>query len=58
MIDLTIDEKTLASAATRAQERSIPIPTFKQMRDPSLIPDSIKQELKSVGLWDLDPLNL
>ena len=28
------------------------------MRDPSLIPDSIKQELKSVGLWDLDPRNL
>ena len=58
MIDLTTYEKTLASAATRAKERSIRIPTFKQMRDPSLIPDSIKQELSSVGLWDLDPLNL
>ena len=58
MIDLTISEKTLESAANRAHERNIRIPTFKQMRDPSLVPDSITEELKSVGLWDLDPLNL
>jgi len=58
MIDLTINETTLESAARRANERSIRIPTFKQMRDPSLIPDSIKTELEDVGLWDLDPLNL
>jgi cysteine synthase A len=58
MIDLTMNEGTLESAARRARERSIRIPTFKQMRDPSLIPASIKQELGSVGLWDLDPLNL
>jgi cysteine synthase len=58
MIDLTINEKTLASAAAQAKKRSIRIPTFKQMRDPALIPDSIKQELESVGLWDLDPRNL
>jgi cysteine synthase len=58
MIDLTIDEKTLESAAARAHERNIRIPTFKQMRDPALIPDSIKTELKDVGLWDLDPRNL
>ncbi len=58
MIDLTIHEATLESAVTQAHERSIRIPTFKQMRDPSLIPDSIKQELTSVGLWDLDPRNL
>ena len=58
MIDLTMNEPTLASAAARAHERSIRIPTFKQMRDPSLIPDSIKAQLSDVGLWDLDPLNL
>jgi cysteine synthase A len=58
MIDLTINEATLQSAARRAHERSIRIPTFKQMRDPSLIPSSIKQQLAGVGLWDLDPLNL
>jgi cysteine synthase len=58
MIDLTTYEKTLDSAARRAHERSIRIPTFQQMRNPSLIPESVKQELRSVGLWDLDPLNL
>ena len=58
MIDLTIHDAPLESAATVARDKSIRIPTFKQMRDPSLIPDSIKNELKGVGLWDLDPLNL
>jgi cysteine synthase len=58
MIDLTINEATLESATKRAHERSIRIPTFKQMRDPSLIPASIKDQLRNVGLWDLDPLNL
>jgi len=58
MIDLTIHEKTLESAAGQAHRRSIRIPTFKQMSDPSLVPDSIRQELQSVGLWDLDPRNL
>ncbi|MEA3501974.1 MAG: pyridoxal-5-phosphate-dependent protein subunit beta, partial [Actinomycetota bacterium] len=58
MIDLTINEAVLASAVQRATERDFRIPTFKQMRDPSLIPDDIQQRLGSVGLWDLDPLNL
>jgi len=58
MIDLTVHQAALESAARRAHERSIRIPTFKQLRDPSLIPASIKEELSGVGLWDLDPLNL
>ena len=28
------------------------------MRNPDLIPDKIKEQLKNVGLWDLNPLNL
>ena len=58
MIDLTMHEATLESAVNVARDKAIRIPTFKQMRDPSLIPDSVKQELKEVGLWDLDPRNL
>ena len=58
MIDLTLDEATLTTSADRARERSITIPTFKQMRDPSLIPDDVRSRLGNVGLWDLDPLNL
>ena len=58
MIDLTIHPAPLERAIQRAKERNIIIPTFKQQRDPSLIPDSIVAKLKNVGLWDLNPLNL
>ncbi len=58
MIDLTIHKEPLARAVQRARERNIIIPTFKQQRNPELIPDSIKTKLKNVGLWDVNPLNL
>jgi cysteine synthase len=59
MIDLTTrDEAVLERAVQRARERNIIIPTFKQMRNPALIPDKIKKQLDNVGLWDLNPLNL
>jgi cysteine synthase A len=58
MIDLTHDEATLESAVTVARAQSIRIPTFKQMRDPSLIPAAVVDDLARVGLWDVDPLNL
>jgi cysteine synthase len=59
LIDLTIhDESKLENAVQRAREQNIIIPTFKQMINPELIPDSITKQLKDVGLWDLNPLNL
>ena len=58
MIDLTVYPASLARAIERAREKNIIIPTFKQQRDPGLIPDAIIAKLKSVGLWDIDPLNL
>jgi len=58
MIDLTINEATLQSAAAVAHERNLRIPTLKMMRDPALIPDDVKAALKDIGLWDLHPLNL
>ncbi|MCA9935919.1 MAG: pyridoxal-5-phosphate-dependent protein subunit beta, partial [Anaerolineales bacterium] len=59
LIDLTIhDEAKLERAIERAREQNIIIPTFKQMINPDLIPDSIKEKLENVGLWDLNPLNL
>ncbi len=58
MIDLTIQPDRLAHAVARARERHIVIPTFAQQRDPSLIPAEVKERLTTVGLWDLDPLNL
>lgn len=59
MIDLkTRNEEALTRAVQRAKERNIIIPTFRQMRNPHLIPDPIRQKLQDVGLWDLNPLNL
>jgi len=58
MIDLTIDKARRAHAIQRAKERGIRVPTFAQMKDPSLVPDDIKEQLGSIGLWDVDPRNL
>jgi cysteine synthase len=59
MIDLkTRNEEALARTVQRARERQIVIPTFKQMRDPGLIPEAVKQDLVGIGLWDLNPRNL
>jgi cysteine synthase len=58
MIDLTINEEQLERTVQRARERDIIIPTFAQMKDPGLMPDEIKAQLKNVGLWDVDSLNL
>ncbi len=59
MIDLTIhSEEALENAVQRAREKNIILPTFKQQRNPELIPDKIKEKLADVGLWDLNPLNL
>lgn len=58
MIDLTIDVERRERALKRVRERGIIIPTFSQMKNPDLIPDQIKNELKSIGLWDVNPKNL
>jgi cysteine synthase A len=58
MIDLTIDQEKLKRAVQRARERNIIVPTFAQMKDPSLAPDKVKAQLKGVGLWDVNSLNL
>ncbi|HUV27386.1 MAG TPA: pyridoxal-phosphate dependent enzyme [Anaerolineales bacterium] len=58
MIDLTIQQEARQRGITRAREQNIVIPSFAQMKNPALIPDSIKQSLASIGLWDLKPENL
>lgn len=58
MIDLSIHEKQLAKTIQRCKERDILIPTFAQMKDPTLISQTVKDELKNIGLWDVHPRNL
>jgi len=58
MIDLRMDKKQLERTIERAKEQNIIIPTFAQMKNPDLIPDSVKEELKKIGLWDITSRNL
>lgn len=58
MIDLKVNESGRKKNIQRCKEKGILLPTFAQMRDPSLIPASVKAELDGIGLWDVHPRNL
>jgi cysteine synthase len=58
IIDKVTNEKALENAVKRFKERGIILPTFEQQRNPDLIPSKIKDQLKNIGLWDINPLNL
>jgi cysteine synthase A len=58
IIDHIVDRKILEKSAKRFSEKGIILPTFAQLQNPELIPSGIKNKLKNIGLWDLDPLNL
>jgi len=58
IIDKVTNEKALQNAVNRFKERKIILPTFKQQQNPELIPDKIKNQLKNIGLWEINPLNL
>jgi cysteine synthase A len=57
-IDLSIEKDRRNRAIQRVRERNIIIPTFAQMKNPDLIPGKVKEELKGIGLWDVNPRNL
>jgi len=54
----TENKEVLKNVIKRCQERDIILPTYAQMRDPEKIPQGIKDELKKLGLWDLNSRNL
>jgi len=58
IIDQISNEQVLQHAVKRFREQGIILPTFAQQRNPELIPESIKEKLKNVGLWEINPLNL
>jgi len=58
LIDKVTNEKALQNAVKRFKERGILLPTFEQQQNPELVPQKIKNELKTIGLWEINPLNL
>jgi cysteine synthase A len=58
LIDKITNQQALESAVKRFRKNGITLPTFEQQRNPELIPQKIKEQLKDIGLWDINPLNL
>lgn len=58
LINLKVNSKIRAKNVARCKEMGIILPTFKNMIDPSTIPSDVKKKLGSIGLWDVNPLNL
>jgi len=58
MIDLQINPAQRKKNIARCREKGIILPTYAQMRDPALIPQAVKNELASIGLWDVHVRNL
>jgi cysteine synthase len=55
---VSVCKKVVDRTARRCAERGILIPTFAEMKDPRLVPEKIRRALKTIGLWDIHPLNL
>ena len=51
-------EEVLENTVQRCRERDIIIPTYRELADPTLMPEGIREELRDIGLWDLNPRNL
>lgn len=58
LINLEKHPEIIKKNAERCKEKGIVLPTFAQMKNPDLIPDSVKEKLKEAGLWDVNPINL
>ncbi len=55
---MQVNEQVLERTIGRFRERKILLPTFAQMQNPETMPQAIKDRLKQIGLWDVDPANL
>ncbi|HNQ69523.1 MAG TPA: pyridoxal-phosphate dependent enzyme [Bacteroidales bacterium] len=58
LIDRITNKNALENAVKRYKEKGIILPTFAQQENPDLIPHKIKDKLKNIGLWEINPLNL
>ncbi len=55
---IEINETVLANTIKHCRERKIILPTFAQQKNPETIASEIKGQLRDIGLWDVNPLNL
>lgn len=58
MKEPSIRPEVLDRAIRRARERGVILPTIAQQMNPGLVPEPIRSKLASIGLWDVNPLNL
>ena len=58
MIDFSINKEVLARNIREARKNNIVLPTIAQLKNPQLIPDTIKEQLKQVGMQEFSPLNI
>lgn len=53
-----LNEQVLLKTAKRCKELGIIIPTIAQQKNPDTISQQLKDKLKNIGLWDINPINL
>jgi cysteine synthase A len=53
-----INDAVLDKTIKRCRERGVVIPTFKQLKDPKTIPQSVRARLSNVAMNAVDPANL
>ena len=58
MIDFTVNKEVLARNIREARKNNIILPTISQLKNPQLVPENIKAQLKNVGMQEFSPLNL
>ena len=51
-------EEVLKKAIDRCREKNVILPTLKEQINPNFIPEKIKDEVKNLSIWDLNPRNL
>ncbi|MEA3307237.1 MAG: pyridoxal-phosphate dependent enzyme [Elusimicrobiota bacterium] len=58
MPEIKVNPNVLEKTIDRAREKNIILPTFSQQKNPDTVPQKIKDELKDIGLWDINSRNL
>ena len=58
LINLEVNKEVRAKNIELCRQKGIVLPTFSQMVDPSKTPKKIKDDLSTMGLWDVHSENL